>query len=314
VTLKNAFASDDFKNNDGPFHGRLTLESATQLSLRPYNGKHVGVSGQLVEIPWLADQTIVGFTVDTSATLISSDGLNTGLTPSASTVYYVYVSNGFAKYAPKQLRLSSSSRSTNKFGVNYLGTSENATNWRYVGMVKTIDAGGGVPNFVDSETQRFVINWNNPRPLKMFTCPGYVDQVAPVSYAETTSANWKEIHGGVGSRLSFLSHGQDVVKYYAKAYLDFPDEANDYASIGVGHDDIVTVEVLADPPYNTDLNKVIGGDIQLHHSYVPAEGDRQLLFLITPTATASINVSATGSRMGATASPAYSYLEAWVMG
>lgn len=79
----------------------------------------------------------------TPHSLISVTGADTGLLPFASTLYYVYISNSQATFAPLSLRLSATSPTN-----GYLDNSGNANNWRWVGAVK-VDASVSVTSDVN---------------------------------------------------------------------------------------------------------------------------------------------------------------------
>jgi hypothetical protein len=116
----------------------LNYISTTQIAL-------AGLPGTTQDIE------VGGYTVDcstpiqclTTDNLITSAGLDYGSPPAVSTLYYAYVSNPAATFAPSDLRLAGAAPNTSN---GYLGTTGNALNWRYVGMVYT-NNNGGVANF-----------------------------------------------------------------------------------------------------------------------------------------------------------------------
>lgn len=119
-------------------HGqcRLSVVSTTQLKVAPYGGLNVLVNGVPLQLP------AAGITAS-----------NSGL--SASTLYYVYLSGTTA--APV-LNLSTTGHVTGSNGVEVKSGDATQT---LVGMIRT----NASSQFVDSQTQRFCLNWFNRRSL-----------------------------------------------------------------------------------------------------------------------------------------------------
>lgn len=89
-------------------------------------------------------ETITSLTTDVSSdNAIAADGTDSGSTPSASTLYYIYISNSLASYAAQSIRLSTTAPTN-----GYLGASGNAKNWRFLGAC-----------YLDAATQ-MLQNWN----------------------------------------------------------------------------------------------------------------------------------------------------------
>lgn len=182
----------------GMFQGRLQLDSSTQLSVQRYKGDVVEVNGEAVSL----GSGIVAISTDNR---IDSTGADAGASLSVDTTYYVYISNSQASFAPNDLRLSTVAPSL-VAGVKYLGTSGNALNWRFVGWVRTF-SNAGTPNFVDSVTKRFVINYYNRRSLMLFVS----ETDDSWSY---TSASWRSWNNDTGNRVEFIANGEDSIYAY----------------------------------------------------------------------------------------------------
>jgi hypothetical protein len=120
-------------------HGqcRLSVTSATVLTLSPYNGNGLNIGGVFAAIP------SAGITI-----------ANTGLT--ANTKYYVYA---FLNSGVPALELSATGHSTNTANGVEIKTGDASRT--LVGMIQTSNNTPG--QFVDSATQRFCANWFNRR-------------------------------------------------------------------------------------------------------------------------------------------------------
>ncbi len=158
-------------------HGqcRLVFVSATQLRLDPHNGRNLAIGGMLQQVP------VAGVTIS-----------NSGL--AANTVYYVYAwMNG----ATMALELSTTGRATDDYGVQIKSGDGTRT---LVGMCRT----NGSSQFVDSATQRFVINWFNRR---------IIAGASPTTIGNTSNtAVLTEIN--TAARVEFLSWADEWVEAF----------------------------------------------------------------------------------------------------
>lgn len=287
------------------FEGYMQWSSTTEIKLNRGIGKHICINGEVVGVP------SSGMARLTSDNRIDGAGADAGASTAINTLYYVYASNSFATFSPSSIRLSTVAPTAYR-GIKHLGTSGNARNWRFVGWVRTI-SNAGTPNFVDSETQRFVINYYNRRDLYLMACPGYVNDNADTTYTEAVSTTWKEVNGGTGSRISFIANGEDVVEPIAKMYVEPQDLAGDYAQLAIGRENITTVHAQADIPY--DGNGANNGSLTAVDAHLPAEGFHEFLLLIcVPTATTVVKIYADGSRRGSTIDPKMTYIECKIKG
>ncbi len=200
--------------------GRVGYVSTTSIRLDRYTGDTVEVNGLNVSIG------SGGLTLNSTDNLLSSDGTNSGGSMAASTLYYVYVSNANASYAPSSLRASATQYTTLN-GVRYLAASGNGANWRFVGWVRTNSS----TQFADSETQRFVINYYNRLDKMLFVCPAYANDNAVTSY--TASGNWAKAHSGTDSTVAFISNGEDVSFIQIQAVYDTAASQNPHAGPGI---------------------------------------------------------------------------------
>lgn len=296
-----ALAADFASQRNAVFNARMQLDSATQISLQRFAGSRVSVNGEIITL----DSS--GLTCSTTAMRIGATGTDAGAALTTNTLYYVYVSNNSATYAPRSLRCSTTAPSSYN-GIKYLATSGNGANWRFVGWVRT----NGSTQFVDSDTQRFVINYYNRRDLRLLTCPGYNDNNAATTYTEAAAANWKEVNGGTNSRISFIANGEDAVTPIAQLYAEPNDPAVDFWEIGIGRDAITEVRKIASTPYAT---QVCSGSVTVSDAHVPSEGFHEFLLVIhVPTATTNIVVYADSDRDGSTVDPMMTYIECVIRG
>jgi hypothetical protein len=161
--------------------------------------------------------------------LIDANGNLTGSNLANSTLYYAYISNNQATL-PTQLRMSATAPTWNTDGVQYLGTSGNAANWRYVGMVRSSAAGAFVAN---SDTQIFIANYYNRKRYRLYVNPGYSDNSAVTTYT-TASTTWVAANAGVGAKVEFLTHGDQAVTVGIQGIVE--GTGGIFGRLGVGLD------------------------------------------------------------------------------
>lgn len=177
------------------FQGRLQRDSTTQISLQRYGGDIVEVNGANVSIG------SSGLTLAPSTHRIDNLGDEVASGMATNTLYYIYISNSSASYAPSSLRASTTAPQSYN-GVKYLGTTGNAANWRFVGYAKTNGTGTN-GEFVDTETQRFVINYYNKRHRSL--------RVTEVTNTWTYGGGWRSWNNSTANRVEFIANGEDLV-------------------------------------------------------------------------------------------------------
>lgn len=249
VTL---IGDNSFIEDERVFEGRVQRDSATQVSLRRFNGRGVCVNGEMVGIP------SGGMVRAQSDNRIDGTGGDAGAALAVNTLYYVYISNAQASFSPSSIRLSTVAPSDLR-GVKYLGTSGNAANWRFCGWVRTID-NGGTPNFADSATQRLVVNYYNRLDVEIGpVCPGYNDNntVTSSNRVEAGAGNWAKSNGGTGTTTQFISNGEDAIQ------IDFQATAKETPgqTCGIG----VAIDGL-DPVVAAFFGAIVNDFEQLHGS------------------------------------------------
>lgn len=220
----------------GIMQGRLQRDSATQVSLQRYCGDIVEINGSDVSLG------ASGIALSSTDNLITSTGADAGSAMAVNTLYYIYLSNGTASPFPSDLRASTTAP-TSFNGVKYLGASGNAANWRFMGYVRTIDNAGSA-NFVDSETQRFVVNHYNRLKANLFTCPAYNDNDTQTTYT-TTSTTWTPANGGTGSKVEWVGNGEDEVTLSVHGVCQIGGLNN--ARLGIGIDSTSTAAASVVP-------------------------------------------------------------------
>jgi len=106
-------------------YSKLTRNSATQLQVESQDSlkDYIVINKKVIDLS-------TPIVCNLSGNLIDSNGADAGSAPGASTLYYAYLSNSIASYAPYSLRLSATVPTD-----EYLGTSGNAKNWRFVGAL-----------------------------------------------------------------------------------------------------------------------------------------------------------------------------------
>lgn len=275
------------------FHGRLQVDSTTQISLQRYSGDICMVNGEAVEIG------SSGITLTTSAEVIGSTGLETGSGPGTSTHYYVYLSNSQATEAQSSLRLSTTAPTTTSQG-KYLAASGNGLEWRHVGGTWL----NASTQWVDSTSFRQLVNAFNKRPLPILLTPGYADANSQTTYT-TASTTWTPANAGTGSAGGYVANGEDAVEIYASAFE--VNSGADTVHFGIG-DNSTTSAAREAVSYATIIT---------HPSCMlistPAAGYRTVNCLVRVSGGTG-TYYADYQRGGASADIPDTYLQAWVMG
>jgi hypothetical protein len=280
------------------FQARMQRDSATQISLQRYIGVNVEINGETLVLG------AGGLACLNTDNLITAAGADSGGAPAVTTLYYAYVSNLLATYAPGTLRLSATAPSLLN-GIKVLATSGNGADWRFVGWVRTI-SNGGTANFADSLTQRLVVNYYNRLRKDFFICPAYADDNANTTY-QIVSATYVDVHSG--NIVGFISNGEDAVEASFIANIDLA--AGNSGGIGIGIDSSTnpdTASLLVDAQAALMIDVVT---VTLHK--LPAEGYHTLAMLGTSlSAITSCTFFADFARNGATVDPPATYLSGTV--
>ena len=190
------------------FQARLdtSIPLSNGLRLLPYIGNKVVVSGQMTLIP------SGGLLVLNTDNLIDVTGADSGAPGVANTLYYVYVSNQKASFAPSSIRLSAIPPATVN-GVKYLRPTGNALNWRFVGWVRL----NATPLFEFSDTYAGIVNYYNRILRRLFTCPGYINDGSTGTWHPGAGGVWHPVNAGVGNLVRFIANGEDAVILFGSA-------------------------------------------------------------------------------------------------
>lgn len=242
----------------GTFQGRLQRDSTTQISLQRYSGNWIEVDGAAVSIG--SD----GRAVTTSDGLITDGGQVSATTPSASTLYYVYI--GSPTGGALSLRLCATAP-TRLNGTYYLGTSTPAGRWRFVGWVRT----NASTQFTDDTTDRLVVNFYNRQPRSIVLRPAYSDDNATTSYT-TTSTTWTAANGGTGATASYIATGEDAI--YVTAFSLASNSGANSTRLGIGDNSGANCAV------GTSMAGTTADAVECSYSTVPATGYRTLVLLV----------------------------------
>lgn len=203
---------------EGFMDARLVWKGTATIRLDPARGYLVEVAGEMVEIP-------SGGIVCTNAdNLITSTGADAGAGPSASTLYYAYLSNADATFAPEDLRLSATAPTNFVNGIRYLASTGNGAKWRYVGMAYTDSS----TQFEDSETARHVVSHYNRRRATVYLCPSYNDNNSATTYTKTNTS-WASL-GSVSFIQNYDDEGEAVeFSAFGRSYA-----ASYWGNVGIG--------------------------------------------------------------------------------
>lgn len=281
---------------------RLEYTSSTSVGLYPCTGSLIEVNGESVDVG-------TGYTCATSENLISSTGTETGGAASGLTLYYVYVSNSLASFAANDIKLSATAPSgTLRSGTlptmddYYLATSGNGANWRFVGLVYT---GSGSPAAItDSTTSRLVASYYNRANTNLTSCPAYSNGNTATSWT-TTSTTWVRANAGTGSRVEWLSFGDESVDITAHAMATNSGANSDYVGIGLDS----TTDCLAmgqSYPNNTAYTSMMA-----RWAAIPSVGYHYAEMMVRVSAGTG-TYYADNTRNGAVADPYMTYITAVV--
>lgn len=266
VPLQDPGSTSTTSGSNGAFFGRLYVQSTTTIRLSRYGGKTVRVGANDIEIP------STGLDVTTTQSLINSSGASAGSNPLASTLYYVYLGGPGASYKANSIGLSSTAP-TLVDGIYMLGSSSGASNFRFLGWAYTNSS----TQFVDSDTNRHLVNYYNRIQKHLITAPGYNNNSADTTWT-TTSTTWVKINGGTGSTVSFISNGEDCSSFHA-----FTSCANSgtgaYTFIGIGDNSSTTAFC------NSSHVGSVGSGIYCGMTTTPAVGYREIHMLARVSAT-----------------------------
>jgi hypothetical protein len=295
------------------------------VCVRAFTDPYIEIDGDLVDVG--GDQ---GITLNITHSLINAAGFPTGSAPTADTTYYAYVGNnrsghgvGFSGQNEMSglpvLRLSATAPSVvyastlgngsslvnnhfqRQIGPKYLGQTDSARCWRFVGLVRI--TGGDVP---DTETQRFVVSYHNRLRKHLFRCPAYNNNNAVTTWT-TVSTSWAEWNGGTGSRIEFLSFGDEAVSYWATVQAYVGTSAK---HIGIGEDTTSVAAISAGEDPAGGVRTSWG----LRNVYTPSIGYHFLAALIVSTGGNTLTVEADFLRFGGGTDPKTSCFGAEIAG
>lgn len=294
----------------GLAQGRINLYQS-QIAYQRFNGRYIEVGGELVEIPPQRDfdtpvDPATRFMFSTTDGLLNAAGGVTGTGVAASTLYYVYVGNSRVPgAATRMLRLSATAPTLRADdGVRYLGAYGQAANWRFVGWVRTTAA----PAFADDTTDRLVVNYYNRQRKNLIARPGYSDNNAETTFT-TTSGTWTPANAGTNARVTYISNGEDAVRFIAVSTATSSSGAT-AAGIGIGIDSTTTASKGAWVSNSTAFDSTA-----VSHSEVSAEGYHTAdILVVSYDGVNTVTYYADGGRDGSAADVPMTYIEGevWV--
>jgi len=271
----------------GSFRARLSWTSNTQITLGAYGGNAVEVNGQSVSVQ-------SGIICATTQDTIQFDATDSGFTPSASTFYYVYLSNASVGFLPSSLALSVQAP-TLVNGVYYLGSTGDAASWRFVGAVY-LDA---AVHFTDTDAARNVVNYYNRLRARLLANPGYTDDNAQTGVI-LNSAVFAPINGGTGDFVEYCSLGEDALDL--RMQLTQVTALLNSATWGIGDDSTTTCAVAAKGESNVGTDQVSCGYSVLHSA------GRHKLSMLGYTNATNITWAADDVRRGGASDPRQTFL------
>lgn len=293
---------------------RLYRESATRVQWRPMGGNAVSGypdMGMREVVVWWRGMPIVmepkppaafantketRFTLDSDDKLLGSTGGGLSTAMAASTLYYIYINPDGV------VRASATAPLYSYDGVQVLNTVLGARDWLFIGYART----NGSTQFVDTATDRLVINYYNRRRLKMLLTPGYVDDDLD-SFYTYTAATFGLLNGGTGSIGSYIANGEDAAEFGMNLEGTAPAAAS--FLLGIGDDSSTTADAVT----QVGSAATITGQPKL--VTVPSQGYHTVTMLgAVSVALAVGTVNADGPRRGGATDPKMTCLYGTVMG
>ena len=279
----------DARARSGELDVRLIYASATSLSIEGF-GRRGEVNGGLMACSSLAPL------VSTSENTIDAAGADSGNPPSASTLHYVYLRQSGT------LALSETSP-TAVDGVPYLGASDEAAMWAFVGWAYV----NASTEFEDSDTARHVISKYGRRPKRLLARPAYTNNNAATTFALNT-ATWAALNAGTGDSVSYISNPDLPVQ--GEAVFTLGAATTGVVHVGVGYNGTT-------PDFAAGFgNLSLAGSSVAVPIYVAAANPvtAKTLDLVAMTSAAAATFAADLARNGASADPCATFLLAWVWG
>lgn len=270
----------------------LTWVSATKLTLFPDGGDEVEIHGEMVTIP------SGGIDLLNTDHTIDAAGADTGGAPGVTTRYNVYLANSLPAFGAGTVRLSTTSPSAVN-GAMYLGLSGDALNWRHIGVVYTI-SNAGTPNFADSLLQRYVSNFYNKKPKRMYRAPNYSDGNSRTTIV-IDNTTWAVIRSN-DYALEYIDNGVDSVEFYAQGYHE---TAGEILQVGIGIASTSGVRKAGVCP---------NGAMGCVKEVIAPSGVQQTQVNFLAQTTHALIAVADDVRNGGGVDPAVTFIEGWVWG
>jgi len=276
--------------------GRLTLTTATPVTVADVTG-----AGTIYYTPMRGNR--IALYTGAAWAVYTTAEISKALTLTSGKNYDVYA---YASGSTVVLELSAAwtddtTRADALAWQDGVLVKSGATTRRYLGTIRA----SGANTTEDSVANRFVSNYYNRVPRPMFSCPAYNDDNAQTSYT-TASTSFTPANGGTGSKLAFLSQGQDAVEYGAVAAVT-NDGANS-VSVGVGEDSTTTTQTRGF--FFKDSSAY--GHITASRTIIPASGYHYLELLVQ-TGGGTATYFADLARVGSAVDPRATYISATVM-
>ncbi len=120
-------------------------------------------------------------------------------------------------------------RATSLYHIDGIHVKNGATNYLYLGTIRINSAGGQCE---DTATERYVANFYNQVPRRMFTTPGYLDNNVATTASVAATTNFTPVNGGTGAYLKYVSVGDKSLSLNLGAFVISPANGNVFVGIG----------------------------------------------------------------------------------
>ncbi len=176
---------------------------------------------------------------------------------------------------------------------------------RYVGTIRATAS----DSTEDGRTKRFVLNYYNRFPEKLFACPAYNNNNAETTYSGGASSSFAAANSGVGNRIEFLSNGEDEVTFglVAQAY------ASSATGVQFGISDNGSATGVKWEAQGT-ASSSSRSQLSVEAAQVFTEGYAKLDLFVANSNSATMTIVADNARAGASQDPYATWVYARILG
>lgn len=306
LTATRMLSLDSSKNiatkvfDPGTFEARLTLTSGTAVTT-----SDVTAAGTIYLTPYEGNQVAIYDGTNWEPHTLTEISLSLTLTSGKNYDVFVYNNSGTLTLELSDAWTNDTTRDDALALQNGAYVKSGATTRRHVGVIRA----SGTNTTEDSLVKRFVVNRANAVDRPLFSCPAYADGNSPTSWT-TTSTTYEEANAGTGSKLEFLTLGEEPSDCTVSAV---PSVSASQARTGIGVDSTTTATVTTSTSLPTGATNIVGSAF-VTYAAILAAGYHYFDFLVAVAAASTATYFADLQRLGSSADPKSSFIKATVRG